>query len=87
MCLVVPYRVVALAPGAVSVRMGDEVRAVFAEPELSDVLVVGDHVLVSGGVAVRRLDPAQAEVVSAAAAIAYGTDERDPLTSPGRELP
>lgn len=60
MCQAVPRRVLQVGPGRVCADIDGEARWVKAPAHL-DGVAVGDYVVVYAGVALERLDPAEAE--------------------------
>jgi hydrogenase assembly chaperone HypC/HupF len=76
MCLMAPARVVSVDGSTCQVELGGRIDAasMILEPDLQ----VGDWVLVNSGTVVRRLEPDQAEEMSAALATMFAlADEAD----------
>ena len=76
MCLMAPARVVSVDGSICQVELGGRIdpASMILEPDLQ----VGDWVLVNSGTVVRRLDPDQAEEMSAALATMFAlADEAD----------
>jgi hydrogenase maturation factor len=77
MCLMTPFRVVAVEPESCLVDVGDHVARVTTLALADDRPRVGDWLVVAGSLAIRRLEPDQARLVTEAVDRAHGssTDE------------
>jgi hydrogenase assembly chaperone HypC/HupF len=84
MCLMAPARVVSIDGSTCQVELGGRIdpASMILEPDLQ----VGDWVLVNSGTVVRRLEPDQAEEMSAALATMFAlADEADAEAAAGAE--
>jgi hydrogenase maturation factor len=78
MCLMAPVRVVAVEPGSCLVEVGDHVERVATLPLAGDGPSVGDWLVVAGSLAIRRLEPDQARLVTEAVDRARGSSTDEP---------
>lgn len=72
MCLMAPVRVVAVEADSCLVEVGDHLERVTTLPLAGDDPAVGDWLVVAGSMAMRRLEPEQARLVTEAVARAHG---------------
>jgi len=77
MCLMAPLRIVAIEAGSCLVQVGDHTERVTTLPLADAELAEGDWLLVAGSMAIRRLEPDQAGLVTEAFERAHGSSDQE----------